>query len=55
MKTTSTLSLYCRLTNYSSVDIEKIMGLKTSQIEKALGYRYSDEVIHADNIVIGSK
>ncbi len=43
------------LTNYSSEDIEKIMGLKASQIEKALGYRYSDEVIHADNIVIGSK
>jgi glutamate 5-kinase len=43
------------LTNYSSKDIEKIMGLRTNQIEKALGYRYSDEVIHADNIVIGSK
>ncbi len=43
------------LTNYSSEDIAKIMGLKTSQIEKTLGYRYSDEVIHADNIVLGSK
>ena len=43
------------LTNYSSEDIGKIKGLKTSQIEKALGFRYSDEVIHADNLVIGPK
>jgi len=43
------------LTNYSSEEIEKILGLKTSKIEKVLGYRYSDEVIHADNIVLGSK
>jgi glutamate 5-kinase len=40
------------LTNYSSSEIKKIMGKKTSQIEQALGYRYSDEVIHRDNIVI---
>ena len=43
------------LTNYSSEEIEKIKGLKTSQIEKTLGYKYSDEVIHADNIVLGGK
>lgn len=40
------------LTNYSSSEIKKIMGKKTSQIEQALGYRYSDEVLHRDNIVI---
>jgi glutamate 5-kinase len=40
------------LTNYSSKDLEKIKGKKTSEIEKALGYKYSDEVIHRDNLVI---
>ena len=39
------------LTNYSSWEIVRIMGKKTSEIEKALGYRYSDEVIHRDNLV----
>ena len=40
------------LTNYSSTDLEMIKGKKTSEIEKALGYKYSDEVIHRDNLVI---
>jgi glutamate 5-kinase len=39
------------LTNYSSKEILKIKGRKTSEIEKILGYRYSDEVIHRDNLV----
>ncbi len=40
------------LTNYSSLEIEKIKGHKTSEIEGILGYKYSDEVIHRDNLVI---
>lgn len=40
------------LTNYASADIKKIMGQKTSEIEKILGYKYSDEVIHRDNLVL---
>jgi glutamate 5-kinase len=40
------------LTNYSSADIEKIKGKKTSEIEGTLGYQYSDEVIHRDNLVL---
>lgn len=40
------------LSNYSSAEIEKIMGRKTSEIEGILGYRYSDEVIHRDNMVL---
>ena len=40
------------LTNYSSTDLEMIKGKKTSDIEKTLGYKYSDEVIHRDNLVI---
>ncbi len=40
------------LANYSSSEIEKIRGRKTSEIEGILGYRYSDEVIHRDNLVL---
>ncbi len=40
------------ITNYSSSEIEKIKSKKTSEIEKILGYRYSDEVIHRDNLVV---
>jgi len=40
------------LTNYSSSEIEKIKGKRTAEIEQVLGYRYSDEVIHRDNLVV---
>ena len=40
------------LTNYSSKDLQQIMGKKTSQIESVLGYKYSDEVIHRDNLAV---
>jgi glutamate 5-kinase len=40
------------ISNYSSEEIAKIKGKKTSQIEAVLGYRYSDEVIHRDNLVL---
>jgi len=40
------------LTNYSAEEVEKIKGRKTTEIEKILGYKYSDEVIHRDNLVI---
>jgi glutamate 5-kinase len=40
------------LTNYSSEELLKIMGRKTTEIEKTLGYKYSDEVIHRDNMVV---
>lgn len=40
------------ITNYSSAEVNKIKGKKTSEIEKILGYRYSDEVIHRDNLVV---
>ncbi len=40
------------LTNYSSKDLEKIKGRKTSEIEKVLGYKYSDEIIHRNNLVL---
>jgi len=40
------------LTNYSSLELKKIRGLKTNQIQDALGYKYYDEVVHRDNLVI---
>jgi len=40
------------LINYSSEEVEKIKGCKTHEIEKILGYKYYDEVIHRDNLVI---
>ena len=40
------------LVNYSASELDKIRGLKTKQIEKALGYKYSDEVIHRDDLVV---
>jgi glutamate 5-kinase len=40
------------LVNYSSADVAKICGLKTSEIAKRLGYKYYDEVIHCDNLVV---
>jgi glutamate 5-kinase len=40
------------LVNYASHEILKIMGKKTSQIEKTLGYKYSDEIIHRDNMTV---
>lgn len=38
--------------NYSSTEIEKIKGIKTTEIEKILGYKYYDEVVHRDNLVV---
>ena len=40
------------LTNYSSEDIDKIKGRRTSQFAAILGDRTYDEVVHADNIVL---
>jgi glutamate 5-kinase len=40
------------LVNYSSFDLEKIKGLKTSEIETRLEFKQSDEAIHRDNLVV---
>lgn len=40
------------LSNYSSLELEKIKGAKTEDIKSILGYKYYDEVIHRDNLVI---
>ena len=40
------------LAGYSSLELLKIKGLKTSQIKSSLGYKGPDEVVHKDNLVI---
>jgi glutamate 5-kinase len=40
------------LVKYSSVDLDRIKGLKTSQIASVLGHKDYDEVIHRDDLVI---
>ncbi|HXC61788.1 MAG TPA: PUA domain-containing protein, partial [Nitrospiria bacterium] len=40
------------LVNYSSAELAKIKGAKSTEIVKILGYKDYDEVIHRDNLVI---
>src|SRR5574341_412726 len=40
------------LLKYSSGDLDRIKGLKSSQIESVLGHKDYDEVIHRDDMVI---
>ena len=40
------------LTNYSSEELTKIKGAKTSEIEALIGHKHFDEVIHRDDLVI---
>ena len=40
------------ITNYSAQDMFRIMGAKSGEIEKKLGYKYAEEAIHRDNMVI---
>lgn len=43
------------LVNYSSDEVKKIMGLKSSKIEQVLGYKDYDEIIHRDNLALLKK
>lgn len=40
------------MSNYSSKEIEKILGAHSKLIEDRLGYTYGNEVIHRDNFVL---
>lgn len=40
------------VSNYSSREIERIKGLRSADIQEALGYKVYDEVIHRDNLVV---
>jgi glutamate 5-kinase len=43
------------MVNYHSSDINKIMGVKTAEIELKLGFKNDDEVIHRDNLVLADQ
>lgn len=40
------------LTSYSSAELDQIKGVKSSEIEKILGYKYFDEVVHRNDLVL---
>jgi glutamate 5-kinase len=40
------------LTNYNSEEVRKIAGLATWEIADRLGYKYGDEVVHRDDLVV---
>jgi len=40
------------ISNYSSEDVEKIKGLKTSEIANVLGFKDYNEVIHVNNMFV---
>lgn len=41
------------LTNYGAAELARIRGKHSDEIEKILGYKDFDEVIHRDNLVVG--
>lgn len=40
------------ITNYSSSEIQKLMGAHSKDIEERLGYTYGNEVVHRDNMTL---
>ncbi|HEX9880044.1 MAG TPA: PUA domain-containing protein, partial [Candidatus Binatia bacterium] len=40
------------LVNYSAQELERIKGLRTDGIEKVLGYKAYDEIIHRNDLVL---
>ena len=42
----------CGLVNYDADELRKIRGVKTKDIERTLGYKGLDEVVHRDNLVV---
>lgn len=40
------------IVDYSHVEIQAIYGHRSGDIEEILGYRYCDEIIHRDNLVV---
>lgn len=42
------------VTNYNAMELRRIIGNKSTEIESILGYQYGDEVVHRDNLVINT-
>lgn len=43
------------LTNYASVDLDRVRGRQTSELSGILGERFYEEVVHRDNLVLLSR
>lgn len=52
VKTATGVEIARGIVNYSSGAIERILGKKSTEIEKILGYKYFDEVIHRNNMIL---
>ena len=52
MKSPSGTTVAKGIANYSSSEMDRIKGLKSLNIEKELGYKYTEEVVHRDNMVL---
>ena len=42
------------IADYSADEIRRLLGRRTSEIERILGYKVTDEVVHRDNMVVFS-
>lgn len=42
------------VTNYSALELGRILGRNSREIEVILGYKYGDEIVHRDDLVINS-
>jgi len=42
----------CGIVGYSAADVELIKGMHSDRIEEILGYRYGEEVLHRNNMVL---
>jgi glutamate 5-kinase len=40
------------LASYGAREIERVMGLPAADLERVLGYRYLDEIVHRDDLVL---
>jgi glutamate 5-kinase len=40
------------LVNYPSVDVSRVIGRRSAEIARVLGYKVADEIIHRDNFVL---
>lgn len=52
IKSAEGLEIARGIVNYSSGAIERIKGRKTAEIEKVLGYKEFDEVVHRNNLIL---
>ena len=46
------LRVACGICNYDSKDIDSIKGQHSNKIENLLGYKYGDEIIHKNNMML---